>query len=217
VSLYGVARFLLRLLLPLRVRVAVEGVEHVPAEGAFVLVLNHQSVLDPILAQVACPRTVHSMTKSTQFRGRIWRWLLVRLAAFPTRRYRVDPQAVRTALRLLGEGKGVGIYPEGERSWDGRLQPLREGSVRLLLKAGVPVVPCGISGSYDVLPRWGRSLRPGTVRDATRADRDAVLPAALRRVEWLLRSLSGASGPMGELDAGGRASGAGTDAGEGAR
>ena len=227
-SLYGVARFLLRLLLPLRVRVAVEGVEHVPAEGAFVLVLNHQSVLDPILAQVACPRTVHSMTKSTQFRGRIWRWLLVRLAAFPTRRYRVDPQAVRTALRLLGEGKGVGIYPEGERSWDGRLQPLREGSVRLLLKAGVPVVPCGISGSYDVLPRWGRSLRPGTVRvrfgepvlfgrHDTRADRDAVLPAALRRVEWLLRSLSGASGPMGELDAGGRASGAGTDAGEGAR
>ena len=49
----------------------------------------------------------------------------------------------------------MGVFPEGERSWDGRLQPLRSGTIRLLLKAGVPVIPCGMVGIYEVFPRWG--------------------------------------------------------------
>lgn len=186
--------------IPLLTQTRAEGVENIPTRGPFFLVPNHQSVLDPVIVQAMCPRTVHSMTKSTQFANPFMRWLLPRIAAFPTRRYRVDPQTVRVALRHLEAGRGVGLYPEGERSWDGQLQPLRRGTVRLLLKAGVPVVPCGISGSYDVWPRWSKRPRRCKVRvrfgepllfgvHDTRAEREAALPDAMARLERALRAL----------------------------
>lgn len=185
------------------VRLEVRGREHIPASGPFLLIANHQSVLDPVLVQGACPRPVHSFTKSTQFSsGPFVRWLLLRVNAVPVRRYRIDPQAVRTALRILQSGGGVGIYPEGERSWDGTVQPLRRGTVRLVLKAGVPVVPCGVDGSFGAWPRWGR--RPCRVpvrirfgppvhfgRHDARAEREAALDGALAQLSALLADLSG--------------------------
>jgi 1-acyl-sn-glycerol-3-phosphate acyltransferase len=104
------------------------------------------------------------------------------------------------ALRRLEEGKGVGIYPEGERSWDGALQPFRQGTVRLLLKAGVPVVPCGIDGSYDVWPRWSRRILRFPVRIRfgpplrwpaldSRQERDAVLGEATQQLRDALEEL----------------------------
>jgi 1-acyl-sn-glycerol-3-phosphate acyltransferase len=68
----------------------------------------------------------------------------------------VDPQVARVTLNLLAKGQAVGVFPEGERSWDGELKDLRIGTVKLLLKAGVPVIPCGIIGAYEVAPRWGK-------------------------------------------------------------
>lgn len=140
-------------------RVHLEGQEHIPARGPFLLVASHQSFLDPIFIQSHLRRAPHTLTKSTQFAGGFWGWVLPRLQAIPTRRYRVDPQVVRTVLRRLAAGEGVCIYAEGERTWDGAVQPLRRGTIRLLLKAGVPVIPCGTAGSFDVLPRWSHSLR----------------------------------------------------------
>lgn len=171
-------------------RLRVSGRENIPKRGPFFLIANHEGVLDPILVQSVCPRPIHTLTKSTQFRaGRFFRWLLPRINAIPTRRYRVDPQVVRTALRTLEKGEAVGIYPEGERSWDGQLQPFRRGAIRLLLKPGVPVVPCGIKGSFGAWPRWAR--RPYRCEVSvcfgkpllfgvhnSRADRDAALEAA---------------------------------------
>lgn len=187
-------------------RLEVTGRGHVPREGPFLLVVNHMSFLDPILVMAACPRRFHALAKSTQFvSGRFYAWFLPRVLAIPARRYKVDPQVVRTVLRLLEAGEGVCIYPEGERSWDGTQQPLRRGSVRLLLKAGVPVVPCGISGSFEAKPRWsptrhrGRvSLRFGEpiefgVHD-TRAEREAAFDEAAERIASSLARLSGSPG-----------------------
>ena len=200
-SLYAPVQRLMRwVLMPLLARVDVEGREHIPADGPFFLIPNHQSVLDPLIVQALCRRPVYSMTKSTQFTGRLMRWLLPRIGAFPVRRYRTDAQAVRTVLRLIEEGKGVGIYPEGERSWDGQLQPQRRGTIRVLLKAGVPIIPVGIAGSYDVWPRWSKRPRRCRVRlrygapivfgaHADRLAREAALPAARKRLEAALREL----------------------------
>lgn len=184
-------------------RLAVEGRENIPRQGPFLLVANHQSVLDPILVQANCPRPVHSLTKSSQFSsGTVSAWLLLRINAIPTRRYRVDPQVVRTVLRLLERGEAVCIYPEGERSWDGTLQPLRRGTVRLILKAGVPVIPCGVKDSFNAWPRWSRRPRRCRVvlrfgapmhfgRHDTRAEREPALDAAVARLARALAELSG--------------------------
>ena len=171
----------------------VRGLEHVPASGPVLIIANHQSYLDPILIQSFCRRPMHTMAKSTQYASRLMGWLLPRLLAFPVRRYQVDPQSVRTVLRHLRHGDAVGIYIEGERSWDGRLQRPRLGTVRLLLKSGVPIVPVGIRGSYDVWPRWDHGLRRAPVRISfgppirfprldRRAAREAALPEAAERI-----------------------------------
>jgi 1-acyl-sn-glycerol-3-phosphate acyltransferase len=196
------ARVVLRALGPVRVL----GVENLPREGGALLLPNHQSALDPFLVQGWAPRPVRSMTKSTQFGSGFMQWIVPRLGGFPVRRYRTDAQAVRVTLRLLGEGEVVCIYPEGERSWDARLQPFRTGSLRVALAAaqrGIPVIPVGIRGMYDVFPRWGKPRRtraPLQVRFgrplalgpfADRAARDAALPALRARLEDRLLDLSG--------------------------
>lgn len=204
-SWYAFLRLIAKGLIAVGVRLEVEGLENIPATGPFILVGNHQSVLDPILVQGSCPRPVHTFTKSTQFAGFFLKWLMTRVNAIPTRRYRIDPQVVRVALRRLSEGKVVGVYPEGERSWDGALQPFRQGTIRLLLKAGVPVIPCGVSGSYDVWPRWSRKIkrRRTVLRFGTpilwpqmedRKERDAAVPEAAHRLKRALIELGAWNG-----------------------
>ena len=204
-TLYRSLKPIVHVLTPLVVRVSVEGREHFPQRGPFLLISNHEGILDPILVQLHCPRDVHTLTKSTQFSGAFFRWLVPRFYGIPTRRYRIDPQAVRVILRRLEAGKGVGIYPEGERSWDGRLKSLRRGTIRVILKAGVPVIPCGIRGSYEAWPRWSHRLRRGRVRirfgepllfrkHDTREARERALAGATKTIDAALRRLSGQEG-----------------------
>lgn len=179
----------------------VEGLENIPAEGPFIVIANHESNLDPILIQAVIRRPVHAMAKSSQFKAPVVGPLAKRLLAFPVRRHQIDPQAVRIALRRLEAGHGVAVYIEGERCWDGRMQAARTGTVRLALKAGVPIVPCGISGAYEAWPRWARfpqflpiRIRFGPPIHLPRLDdrraREAALPAATDRLISAVADLS---------------------------
>ena len=132
----------------------VRGLENIPKQGPFIVIANHQSYLDPLFLQANCPRILHAMAKSTQFASPIFRWAMTQVYAFPVRRFEIDPQSVRLMLRRLEAGNGVVVYIEGERTWDGSLQPPRLGTVRVALKAGVPVIPCRIDGAYEAWPRW---------------------------------------------------------------
>lgn len=195
---YRVAQWLPRTFWRSFSRLDVAGLDNVPPTGPFLLISNHQSNLDPILIQAVCPRRVHTMAKSTQFTVPVIAGLMKRLHSFPVRRYQTDPQAVRIVLRRLAQGEGVAIYVEGERTWDGKLQPPRLGTIRLALKAGVPIVPTTITGSYDAWPRWDSriQLRPIAITFGPaihlphlhrKADREAALPAAATTIMDALR------------------------------
>jgi 1-acyl-sn-glycerol-3-phosphate acyltransferase len=199
---YRLAQLLVRSLWPLLGRVHAEGLENVPDKGPFILIANHQSYLDAIILQAVVRRPIHTMSKSTQFSDSVTGGIVRALKGFPVRRFQVDPQAVRMSLRLLEQGEGVGIYIEGERTWDGRLQPPRLGTIRLILKAGVPVVPCGISGTYAMWPRWDRRPRRGAIRIRLgeplrfprldrRDQRDAMLEGARDRLMSTVAELAG--------------------------
>lgn len=202
-TFYKLAQGLVRALWPLVGRLDVLGAEHVPREGPFLLIANHQSYLDPILIQAVLRRPLYTMAKSTEFSTPVVGAVLTRLKSFPVRRFQVDPQAVRLVLHHLDAGRGVGIYIEGERTWDGRFQEPRLGTLRLILRAGVPVIPCGIQGAYDVWPRWHRRIRRGPIRIRfgaplhfpelhDREARNAAVPDARRRLMSALADLAGA-------------------------
>ena len=195
---YHFYRWLARTLWRLYGGLDVRGLENVPKSGPFLLISNHQSFLDPILVQAVCPRILHSMAKSTQFGSRMFRKLLTQLYAFPVRRFEVDPQAVRQILRRLQQGNGVAVYIEGERSWDGQLQTPRFGTVRVALKAGVPIIPVRIDGAYDAWPRWDRKIKRHQVgiefrpplhlaKLETRAEREPRVADAADRIMDALR------------------------------
>ena len=82
-----------------------------------------------------------------------------RLGAFPLHRGAVDNGAVQRIFSLLGEGKVVGLFPEGTRG-EGKVGDFQRGALKLLLRAQVPVVVAGIRGTYESLPRGKKIPRP---------------------------------------------------------
>lgn len=137
------------------------GSENVPAGGA-ILAGNHVSYLDPILLWCGAPRPVHFMAKVELWDVRLIGGMLDRLFAFPIRRGTPDRAALTAAAALLSSGEIVGIFPEGTRHRsDGtdELGEANEGAAFLALRTGVPVVPVGIHGTAEALPRGARIPR----------------------------------------------------------
>jgi len=138
--------------------------ELIPDEGPFVLIMNHESYLDPILISTLARRRIAFFTKSTSFADRLLQPVFRAYRSLPNRRYEIDPMVVRQGLRCLTKGKCIGIFPEGERTWDGGLLPFKWNSVRFLQSVQVPIVLAEIEGAFDLLPRWSHHLRSGRMQ-----------------------------------------------------
>ena len=139
--------------------VSVSGLENIPKTGAAVLMPNHSSFLDSIVLGALPGRNIWFMAKNSEYRNSLITWALRQARSFPVRRYAVDVQAVRNAIRIVQQGHILGIFPEGERTWDNTMLPFRSGTMRLVLALGKPVIPVGIAGSYELMPRWTSSIR----------------------------------------------------------
>jgi 1-acyl-sn-glycerol-3-phosphate acyltransferase len=160
VSLYWLAQLAMALR---AIPVAVEGRGRIP-KGGCILVANHACYLDPLLVGTVTRRKVRYLSTVEVFRTPLSRWALTALAAFPLRRYRTDLVATREMLRLLEEGEIIGMFTEGERSPLGDLQKPLPNVAEILTRLPYPVIPVGVSGSYDVGPRWSDVLRRRPVK-----------------------------------------------------
>jgi 1-acyl-sn-glycerol-3-phosphate acyltransferase len=130
----------------------VEGLEHLPADGPYLVAANHHNYLDGVVLGVALPRPVAFLVMPRVWRATPLHPLLHRhLGSIPLNLDGADVGALRGALRALEAGGVVGIFPEGPFSVAGRLEQGRPGVGLLALRAGVPVVPAGISGTYQAL------------------------------------------------------------------
>ena len=134
--------------------------------GGVILAANHVSFLDPPLLGAACRREAFYMARDTLFRNPLAGWLLRSWNCVPIKREGSDIGALRTALRMLAEGKAVLMFPEGTRSKDGELQEGRAGIGMIVVKSKVPIVPMRIFGTERALPRGASFPRPAqlTVR-----------------------------------------------------
>lgn len=140
------------------------GSENVPVSGGCVLASNHASYLDPPI--VACGlkhRVVRFMARDTLFAGRFRNWFFHGIRCVPLDRTRGDVAALRKGIQILKEGEALGLFPEGTRSLDGQLKPAKGGIGFLVAKAGVPVVPIYVGGSFDAFPKGAKRVRRGKV------------------------------------------------------
>ncbi len=136
------------------------GTRNVPRQGGVLLVFNHQSFLDPVLATLALPRECHYMARHTLFADPRFRRLIESLNAFPIKRGTADMGAIRETLRRLKAGHLVVTFPEATRTHDGSVSELAPGIVLLARRAGVPVVPGMILGAFESWPRHAHFPRP---------------------------------------------------------
>lgn len=130
-----------------------KGEENIPTTGGFVLVSNHRSHLDPVMLGFGSKRMLSFMARDSLFQNPAFSWFIKSLNANPIKRGRADLGALKLGVKLLSEGKGLVIFPEGTRSKDGELQPGKPGVAMLALKTGVPVIPAWIEGTQRALPR----------------------------------------------------------------
>jgi 1-acyl-sn-glycerol-3-phosphate acyltransferase len=140
-------------------RLKVEG--RLPGKGPYVVVANHQSMLD-ILLLSRLPREMKWVAKEELFKIPWIGWMLRMTGDIAVRRG--DPEsggeALAKAKAYLARGMSVMMFPEGTRSTKGTMLPFKSGAFRLALEAGVPVLPIAVSGTAHGMPKGGPWVRP---------------------------------------------------------
>ncbi len=131
-----------------------QGERNIPAVGPALIVANHQSYLDPPMICLAARRRLVYLARKSLFRNRLFGALLRSLNAVPIDQEGIGKEGIKMILDQLGLGKPVVVFPEGERTWDGNMQPLKAGIHLLIKRTRAPIVPVGIAGAYDAWPRW---------------------------------------------------------------
>lgn len=137
-----------------------EGRENIPERGGFILVSNHISYLDPPAVGSACRRPVHFIARDNLFDIPLLKFWLKAVGVIPLKRDSADTSAIKKGLKVLRNGEGLALFPEGtRRSKEDRYLNPEPGAGFLAAKGGVPVIPAFVSGTDEALPRHAHSLR----------------------------------------------------------
>jgi 1-acyl-sn-glycerol-3-phosphate acyltransferase len=126
----------------------------VPSNGPVLVLSNHQSNFDPVLVGLACDRRLNYLARDTLFGFAPFRWLINSLDAIPIDREGVGLSGLKETLRRLKRGEMVLIFPEGTRTHDGELGPLKPGFCAIARRGEAPLLPVAIDGAFDAWPRW---------------------------------------------------------------
>jgi len=164
--LYRLFRAPARRLLERVFDLAVEGLEHLPATGPYIVAANHHNYLDGVVLGAVVSEPIRFIVMPRVWRATPLHPLFHRhVGSIPINLERPDPGALRRALGALAAGRVVGIFPEGPFSVRGRLERGLPGVALLALRSGAPVIPAGITGTYEALAeRWGHIPRRSALR-----------------------------------------------------
>ena len=158
-------RRLLGVMLPLFFKVygrwKLVGAENVPETGAVLFAVNHSSNLDPLLGWAALYRyrILWGIAKEELFKPGLPKFLMESLRSIPVKRGAADRAMFRAALEVLGQGDTLGIFPEGTRTHDGKLNVAQPGFTLLAQKSKAILIPVALIGTYEMLPRGAKRLK----------------------------------------------------------
>ena len=141
-------------------RMSIEGREHVPSSGPFILAPTHRSIIDTPVASGVHRKRMRFMGADKWWSNKYFGRLLSALGGFPVSRGSADREALKRCIAVIEGGEPLVLFPEGERKSGPVVQPLFEGAAYLAMRTGVPIVPVGIGGSEQVMPKGARFIRP---------------------------------------------------------
>jgi 1-acyl-sn-glycerol-3-phosphate acyltransferase len=153
--MYRFVCWLSKIFFKLFYRAILENLENVPEDGALIICANHISLLDMFLfGPPILPRKIHFMAKQELFKIPLLSGILNSICAYSVNRGRGDLNSVKTTLKLLDDGKVVGIFPEGTRRKKNKkkIKP-KYGAILFALESGAPILPIGINGNYRLFSK----------------------------------------------------------------
>lgn len=167
-------------------RIDIQGQEHVPRSGAFIVAPSHRSYFDTPFVSFITKRQIHFMAKEELFANEYTGRFFHALGGIPVKR---GSASARSAMKLveaaLRAGEPACVFPEGTRSEGPTIAPLFDGTAYLATKLQVPIVPVGVGGSEEILAsgkklpklhkvavRVGAPIYP--VAESTRHRRDLI-------------------------------------------
>lgn len=156
---YKVVRGAIGFLLRLLARFEVEGLEHIPDQGPYLLITNHIHWLDPPAVGVAFPYQAHVFAAEKWGRHWLLGPFMRSMNAIFVHRGEVDRKALRKALAVLEGGGVLGLAPEGTRSKTGAMQRGRSGAAYMAYRTGAPLVPVVSTGQEEVFSSLRRFRR----------------------------------------------------------
>jgi 1-acyl-sn-glycerol-3-phosphate acyltransferase len=139
------------------INLVVRGGERIDWDRPLVVMANHQSYFDIPVLYAALPRTFGMLAKQELFRVPVFRSAMSGMRCVPIDRgnRRQSFASLRSAAEQVRAGSSIVVFPEGTRSADGRVRPLKKGPFYLVEMAQVPIVPVGIRGTRDALAKDG--------------------------------------------------------------
>ena len=148
-------------------RIEYNNTENIPLDlpGGLIVASNHQTYIDPFWIGIPVKRPLRFLAWDKACKWFIIGPLIRKLGAFPVNLERGGKDSYKTAIRVLKEGSTLVIFPEGTREYaDGKLCPMKPGTVRIALEAGVPILPVTIRGGNKVWPLGAKYPRFSKVR-----------------------------------------------------
>lgn len=178
----NIAWFLCRIIFPTKVI----GAENVPAEGPVLICSNHVSLVDPVLIAVSFKRQITFMAKKELFGTKFTNWFFKNLGMVPVDRGASDLAAMRVCIEALGEGRLLGIFPQGHRFKQDENHEIQNGAALMALRSKAVVVPAHVSAPLRFFRRNTlRFGKPVDLSDLTRVNSQAIAAASGRITEGI--------------------------------
>ena len=162
---YKISKVVLGTIFKVMYRPTIINKEYIPKEGPIFVCGNHKHVFDQNLAILATKRTLHYMAKKEYFDGK-YAWFFRWVGCIPVNREIHDENAKQSAIKILENNGGIGIFPEGTRNkTEAFLLPFKFGAVSMAQKTNATIVPFGLTGEYkkgkdnNLMIRFGKPFK----------------------------------------------------------
>jgi 1-acyl-sn-glycerol-3-phosphate acyltransferase len=147
------------------IKVHSEGAENVDKNKTYLFMSNHESLFDIPLLEAYVPTFVRGVEALRQFKWPVYGWAIRRVGNIPIDRKNIHASitSMKITEKILKKGKSIIILPEGHRTLDGNLGPFKKLPFHLAKQAGVPVIPIGLSGLFQLKNKGSWLIRPRPV------------------------------------------------------